>query len=240
VKQNRPDALNEILQSGISPNPCNMYGESLLHMLCRRGEHEILKVMLHNGSIVQVADDYGRTPLHDACWASEPNIETVDLLLEQDVSLIHMTDCRGFLPLSYVKKDHWDLWIDFFESRKDKYWPIIEVFTRDANGKKERVKLCSELVHHRPDSRPLPDPINALPLDLAAMVASGTIRPEEATYLRKRRENGLEDDDTTEEEDDEVDDDDDASDSSDSSDSSIDDAILADLPLSVFSHNRKA
>jgi ankyrin repeat protein len=247
VKQNRPDILNEIFQSGISPNPCNVYGESLLHMVCRRGEYHILKVMLDNKCNVQVADDYGRTPLHDACWASEPATETVELLLKEDISLMLMTDCRGFLPLSYVRKEHWEQWINFLDTHKDTYWPPIEVFTRDANGKKERVKITTDLVTQNPDSRPLPDPTNALPLDLASMVASGTIRPEEAAYLRKRREKGLDDDDTTEEDDDDetsafgeedatdiCGDSTEDSDSSDDSSTDDDEALLADLPLSGF------
>ena len=67
VRANKIDELRSVFQAGISPNPCNAYGESLVHMVARRGDHELLNMMLECGTSIQVSDDYGRTPLHDAC-----------------------------------------------------------------------------------------------------------------------------------------------------------------------------
>ena len=67
LRTNEIDKLRSIIESGISPNPCNAYGESLVHMVARRGNHDILRMMLECGTSIQVSDDYGRTPLHDAC-----------------------------------------------------------------------------------------------------------------------------------------------------------------------------
>lgn len=235
--------LNARLQSGISPNPCNMHGESLLHMICRRGDYKLLQILLNNGCCTQVADDYGRTPLHDACWAANPAFETVDLLLKNDLTLLHMTDCRGYLPLSYVRKDHWPVWIDFIDKMKDEYWPVIEqqqqtedntegmsstststCFLNEAPS--HRKKLISALVDEKPNTRPLQDPINALPLDLATLVASGKIEPDEAIQIRNQRlvasavaENEKEDENDA----DSIDDDDSDDDDSDSDDDDSDD-----------------
>jgi Ankyrin repeats (3 copies) len=191
VKGSDATNLDDILKAGISPNPCNTYGESLVHMVCRRGDEKLLQVMIQNGCNVQVADDYGRTPLHDACWAANPAFDTVEMLLERDLTLLQMTDCRGFLPLSYVRKDQWPAWIDFFDRKKHLYFPNLLSTTvhydDDIKSTHSTVSTVSEFVDQDPNSRPLPDPVNALPLDLANMVASGTMKPEEAILLRNKR-----------------------------------------------------
>lgn len=65
VRQGEVAKFRELMSAGISPNPCNQYGESLVHMICRRGAKEFLEILIENGCSLQVADDYGRTPLHD-------------------------------------------------------------------------------------------------------------------------------------------------------------------------------
>ena len=56
--------LREMLQAGLSPNACNEHSESIVHMTCRLGYTEVLKLLLEFGCNVQVVDDYGRNPLH--------------------------------------------------------------------------------------------------------------------------------------------------------------------------------
>lgn len=161
--------------SGISPNPCNAFGESTLHMVCRKGETEFLKAMLDAGASVQVADDYGRTPLHDACWAARPCFDVVTLILQRDSRLFHLTDCRGAVPLSYVPKKDWAAWLQFLESIKDDYWP-----QRDMRAGEQEPP---ELALLGANTRPLPNPANALTVELAAMVSSGKMTPDEAHFL---------------------------------------------------------
>lgn len=192
VKGGDAENLDEILKSGVSPNPCNSYGESLVHMVCRRGDQKLLQIMIQNGCDIQVADDYGRTPLHDACWAAEPAFDTVELLVERDLTLFQMADCRGFLPLSYVRKDHWPAWIEYFNKKKNAYWPNLSSTINDDDDSDSKsiistVSTVSEFVEQSPNTRPLADPRNALPLDLAKMVASGQLKPEEAIRLRNKR-----------------------------------------------------
>ena len=204
VRNHRVEEFRSILSSGISPNPCNAYGESLLHMVCRRGDADLLEIMLENGSSVQVADDYGRTPLHDACWAATPSFDTVEQIASRDITLFHMTDSRGAVPLSYVRREHWSEWIDFLERKKDTWWPPI-------TGEDEP----SELVDVAPNERPIPEPANALTIELAGMVASGVMSPSEARYLQDQ---DMEDMDATSS--DEESDDDSSEDDSDDDDES--------------------
>lgn len=172
VKCGDAEGLRKALASGLSSNPANNHGESLLHMICRRGDTGLLSVMLELGCDIQVTDDYCRTQLHDACWASEPAFELVDKLLERDIRLFYMTDCRGALPLSYVRKEHWSQWLQYLESKKEVYWP------RRCDDEKVP-KWTLQL----PNTRPVPDPEQALTLELAYMVANGKMTPAEARFL---------------------------------------------------------
>jgi hypothetical protein len=177
VKAYDYDLLESIMGAGVSPNPCNRFGESLVHMVSRRGDAKALHVMMENGCSVQVADDYGRTPLHDCCWAAKPAFDVAEYILEIDVRLMQMTDCRGATPLSYVRKEHWAFWIEFLEQKKDIFWPKRDLA---KDGEEEPPALAMLGV----STLPLPAPVNALTLELADMVVSGKMQPEEAKFLQ--------------------------------------------------------
>ena len=173
VRTNNAAKLGEALKCGLSPNPCNEYGESLLHTICRRGKDVLLRVMLENGSSLAVSDDFGRTPLHDACWMSA-SFDVVQILLQHHVRrLFFLADSRGSLPLDYVQPQHYGAWIQFLDSHKDEYWPV----------RSEQEEPCP-LALQGANTHPIPDPFNALTLELAAMVASGRMEPDEAVLLR--------------------------------------------------------
>jgi ankyrin repeat protein len=70
VRNGDIEALEKMLQAGISPNPCSATGESLIHLICRRGESKMLKLFLNYGASIQVSDSLGRTPLHEAVSAT--------------------------------------------------------------------------------------------------------------------------------------------------------------------------
>ena len=78
VKNNQTDTIKSLFcdksngATGISTNPANSYGEGLINLVCRLGLVDILKIMLSAGCDIQVSDDFGRTPMHDACWAKTP------------------------------------------------------------------------------------------------------------------------------------------------------------------------
>ena len=171
--------VDNLLKCGISTNPCNMFGESIVHMVCRRADYNLLKVFIDHGCSVQVSDDFGRTPLHDACWTAEPCFKCVELLLDRDLRLLNIRDCRGFTPLDYVKRENWTKWIDFFYRKKEVYWVKRSI---EKLGEQEPPKL----VNIKPNSNPLKDPKNAISTDLAKMLASGAISPHDILLEKQK------------------------------------------------------
>lgn len=171
----RTDELEEckkIMECGLSYNPCNRFGESIVHMACRRGNTELVKYLLDRGCNVQACDDFGRTPLHDACWTNEPTFELVELLLEKDLRLLNITDCRGATPLAYVKRENWPKWKSFFTGKVEKYWAPRDV-------EKDGEESVPALALLPPCSRVLEEPENVLPVDIAKQLSGGTLAPSE-------------------------------------------------------------
>ena len=226
VRGSDSTTLRRLLDCGLSPNPCNNFGESLIHMVCRRGDAKVLRILLEAGCSLQVTDDYGRTPLHDACWRNDPSFETVQLILDSDVHLLQLLDCRGAAPLSYVKKDNYTKWIDFLKSKMDRFWPI-----RDVNTEGE--ERPPPLTIRKPHSLPIPDPPHALPLEVATMVSNGRMEPEEALYLDDDDDDDSSDDDSAadSDDDDSFDSEDDDSDYDSDEDSDFDQEEMAEFCL---------
>ena len=104
----------------------NKFGESLLHIACRRGYDDIARYLLDEAGVTPwVRDDYGRTPCHDACWTATPNLELMDLLVRRCPEMLLMSDKRGSTPLDYVRKDNWDVWRQFLSERWDVICPRV-------------------------------------------------------------------------------------------------------------------
>jgi Ankyrin repeats (many copies) len=180
VRRNDDVTLEALFELGLHPNACNSFGESLVHLACRRGNFQSLQVMVDWNCSVQVADDYGRTPFHDLCWTAEPCFQSAAILLEIDPRLLLMKDIRGSTPLAYARKEHWAAWIRFLESHKDEYWP------RRYNNPQGPPPLAEKPAN----SKPLKDPKNALSVRLATLVASGQLSIEEADVIRDDTRNG--------------------------------------------------
>jgi len=191
IRSSNKTAVREMMRVGLSPNACNAFGESIIHLVCRCGDWQMLSLLLSHGAAVQTVDDFGRTPLHDVCWAPYPSFATVELILQEDVRLLYVTDSRKAAPLSYVCQSHWAAWRDFLRENVDKYWP-------PRNVHQDGVEPVPSRALQNPDSCPLPDPPGALPVRVAAMVAQGRLQPGEAILLI-----GEDEKDTEEEEDEE-------------------------------------
>merc|ERR1712113_1243402 len=98
----------------------NRFGESLLHMACRRGYTDVVRYLITEADVtLRVKDDFGRTPLHDACWSATPNFELMELIMEHDPDLLLVEDVRGHSPFSYARRSHWKDWRDFLTRRRD-------------------------------------------------------------------------------------------------------------------------
>jgi Ankyrin repeats (3 copies) len=179
VKNNDFDQLRRLLLCGVlSFNPCNYYGESLVHLACRLGRYDIMCVMveLWGKFIVQISDDYGRNPLHDACWAVELSFPVIKLLLDADTHLLHLADSRGATPLSYVSRENWAEWVCFIDDHKDVYWPII-----DRHEQQVPLVVLSEDRHQRDRHH-----VSSKTIELAHWLAMGMVAPEAAVSLHSK------------------------------------------------------
>lgn len=114
--------LKDLAQRDKTMSACNRHSESIMHMACRRSTLEVVRFMHEHGAALDQIDDYGRTPLHDACWRAEPHFELIEFILEQRVDLLRRADTRGSTPLNYVPEEHWGVWCTFIDTNKDKYW----------------------------------------------------------------------------------------------------------------------
>lgn len=128
-----PKLKNLFYEQGYSLSASNRFGESLLHICCRRGDAKTVKFMLMEAQVnPRVIDDMGRTAFHDVCWSSEPNLEAMDLLLRvlPPIGLL-LQDCRGHTPLQYAQRKHWGVWLEFLQERE-------HVFVNWIRERKER------------------------------------------------------------------------------------------------------
>jgi Ankyrin repeats (3 copies) len=124
VRKDDVYALRKLHESGRTMQACNKFGESIVHMACRRGSTEIMKFLMDEAGVtIGLRDDYGRTPLHDALWTCKPAFDLVKLILQVCPDLLFTTDKRGFTPFSYVRRDHWVPWCQFLDDNKDLVLP---------------------------------------------------------------------------------------------------------------------
>jgi hypothetical protein len=112
-------ALQKLYADG-SPLQCtNNYGESVVHIVCRRASFPLLKFLMEDAKLsIRVRDDMGRTPLHDAAWTTEPNFDLVNLLLAESPDLLLVKDKRGHLAVNYVPPASWAKWCDFLDANQ--------------------------------------------------------------------------------------------------------------------------
>ena len=113
------DLLRTLHSEGQSLQCANRFGESIIHIICRRSRDDILEFLVSEvGVSVRLMDDLGRTPLHDAAWTDRPNFKVAALLLSKEPDMIYTQDKRGNSPLSYVPKQNWGLWNNFLQTHK--------------------------------------------------------------------------------------------------------------------------
>ena len=170
------ERLSALLQSGLSPNPCNKFGECILSMSCKKSTADLVRAQIQVGTSVRVADDFGRTPLHHAAWASNPNFDIVGMLLDKDKSMLRVKDRGGKTPLEFLIPAKWEMWTNFLIRRKEIYWPPMRARPAPA----EWDEWSRKLVIMAGPGDCLPDPAGSLSLKIATLVASGKIKPDDA------------------------------------------------------------
>ena len=141
ARANNTQGLQEILDKrGREALDCfNRFGEGLLNLCCRRGFTQSVTFLLSDPVrlSVRVRDDYGRTPLHDACWNPEPQLEICEYVIEQDPSLFFVTDKRGYTPFQYARNTDWPLWRQFLLDRRHLLAPLSQPEIRNHFTKRD-------------------------------------------------------------------------------------------------------
>lgn len=122
IRENNVRQLSDLMTSGKCMTACNKFSESILHMACRRSTPEVVAFLTAHGASLEAVDDYGRTPLHDACWRAETDFALVTFILDHNSELLRCVDDRGATPLDYVREQQWPEWRDFLRRKADTYW----------------------------------------------------------------------------------------------------------------------
>jgi hypothetical protein len=116
--------VEELYEQGAFLDCCNRFGNRLVHIACRRQHENIVQYLLEEVKVsIHVVDELNRTPLHDACWTSEPNFGIVELLLRFAPEHMLVPDSRGHTPFDYARKAHHGKWIQFLSKRKSMLRP---------------------------------------------------------------------------------------------------------------------
>ena len=118
VRRSDVEQLRTYHKEGRTLKCSNKFGESLLHLACRKSLTSVVDFLINEAEVpVQVIDDMGRSPAHDAFWAAKPNIELISMILKKCPDLLYVSDKRGDIPTSYCRKEHWETWIQFFKDQ---------------------------------------------------------------------------------------------------------------------------
>lgn len=117
VRGDDVDTLRALFRNGKTMQCSNKFGESIVHMACRKGSLSVIRFLVEEADVcLRVRDDFGRTPLHDACWSSRPSFEAIQMLVRKEPDLLLLADKRGFTPLAYARREMWGAWCEFLGS----------------------------------------------------------------------------------------------------------------------------
>ena len=120
VRQKDLEGVRALHAQGASFDACNRFGESIIHMACRRGCKDMVEFLIQEAKVsLFVMDDYGRNVLHDAFWTAEPNFDLITLIIGQVPEFLCIRDVRGHTPLDYVRKGDFVAWCDYLHNHKD-------------------------------------------------------------------------------------------------------------------------
>jgi len=139
VREEDLNTLRAIHQSGRTMSCSNRFGESLIHMACRRGFTSIVKFLVEEANVpIRITDDCGRTPLHDTLWNRDCKYDIFDILVKRDPALLLVSDKRGHTPFAYARKEHWSNWLVHLFDQKDELKEsldsdVMELFRKESS-----------------------------------------------------------------------------------------------------------
>jgi hypothetical protein len=161
------DVLSSLLGCGLSPNPCNQFHDSTLGWVCKKAQDSVFRCFLDHKAELRVCDGFGRTPLHQAAWADRFSPTIVLNVLQRDPVQLFLEDNSNRTPLEYVPSRLATQWIGFIDNHKEELFPRKGPPLAVTKG--QRLQL--------------PDPPNAISVDLARLLSSGQIEPEQIAAL---------------------------------------------------------
>ena len=125
IRSNDVDALRKLHANGTKLQCGNKFGETLIHLACRRSSRELVSFLVKEADVsLYVRDDFGRTPMHDCCWRASPDLELFDMLLDEAPELLMLSDKRGHTPLDYSRRGDWAELVPFLKERAHKFKPV--------------------------------------------------------------------------------------------------------------------
>lgn len=132
VRTQNVELLRKFHEEGRPLKCSNRFGESLLHLACRKSFAGVVQFLVREAKVpFAVKDDFGRNPAHDACWTVTPNWDLMDLIVEECPDLFFIEDVRGHTPLDYIRREHWPEWEVYLTKKgtalKPKFLPSATV-----------------------------------------------------------------------------------------------------------------
>jgi hypothetical protein len=125
ARNNDLETLQQLYKDGQQMDCCNRFGESLLHMACRRGFTELGTFLLEEAKLkVRIMDDCGRNPFHDICWNPRVLMDLAEEILKRDPTLLLIGDKRGHTPFDYARPQDWKVWREFLFNKRDLLQPL--------------------------------------------------------------------------------------------------------------------
>ena len=173
VNNSDTETVSKLLDCGLSPNPCNQFGDSILSLICKRADYNVFAVFLEHGCDLRVCDSFGRTALHHLAWAGKFSAPLAKAILTCDPHQILMEDKLGKCPMEYVRGSKSEQWIAFWNEHADVIWPPLsgENSTQGST----------------PRSGPVVGSFYAVSPTLASKIASGEVCPDDALRVRRGR-----------------------------------------------------
>ena len=119
IRANDLATLRKLHAAGHDFNACNANGEYLIHLACRRSSAATVQFLLTEAKVCPtVRDTMGRTILHDICWKSFADVNTMALALSVvPPQMLLAQDVRGHTPFDFCRQNHWGTWITFLVER---------------------------------------------------------------------------------------------------------------------------
>jgi Ankyrin repeats (3 copies) len=119
VRQGDLATIQQMNEQGLNLQCRNRFNETIVHTAARRGEFAILQYLVEQANVSpRVCCDTGRTPLHDAAWSSEPDFDTITLLLKDCPDFLGLKDARNCTPFDYIPQVAFEKWNQYLREHK--------------------------------------------------------------------------------------------------------------------------